>query len=132
MNPFYPAVARRAGHRCEYCHAPEVAFNFPFEVEHISPSALGGTPQDSNLALGCRSCNLHKSDNLFGRDPVDGAETRLFNPRLDAWEEHFGIELDNVLVGKTPVGRATVNRLQMNSHRQIAARKQWRILGIFP
>ena len=31
MNPHYPLVAERAGHRCEYCHAPEVIFNFPFE-----------------------------------------------------------------------------------------------------
>ena len=37
MNPQYAEVARRAGHRCEYCHAPEVIFNFPFEVEHILP-----------------------------------------------------------------------------------------------
>ena len=35
MNPRYSAVAERAGHRCEYCGAPEVVFNFPFEVEHI-------------------------------------------------------------------------------------------------
>ena len=38
MNPNYPFVAERACHRCEYCHAPEAIFNFPFEVEHIVPS----------------------------------------------------------------------------------------------
>jgi hypothetical protein len=32
MNPHYEVVALRAGHRCEYCHAPEAVFNFPFEV----------------------------------------------------------------------------------------------------
>lgn len=31
MNPFYTLVADRAAHRCEYCHAPELVFNFPFE-----------------------------------------------------------------------------------------------------
>jgi hypothetical protein len=35
MNPRYVQVALRAEHRCEYCHAPEVVFNFPFEVEHV-------------------------------------------------------------------------------------------------
>jgi hypothetical protein len=35
MNPKYAFVALRAGHRCEYCHAPEVVFNSLFEVEHI-------------------------------------------------------------------------------------------------
>lgn len=39
MNPHYPLVSRCAGHRCEYCRAPEAIFNFPFEVEHIVPSA---------------------------------------------------------------------------------------------
>ena len=31
MNPFYHLVADRAFHRCEYCHAPELVYNFPFE-----------------------------------------------------------------------------------------------------
>ena len=42
MNPLYPVVAERAVYRCEYCHAPEVVFNFPFEVEHTLPQARGG------------------------------------------------------------------------------------------
>jgi len=37
VNPYYRAIAQRANHRCEYCKAPEVVFNFPFEVEHIIP-----------------------------------------------------------------------------------------------
>jgi hypothetical protein len=51
MNPAYPEVASRAGHRCEYCHAPEVIFNFPFEVEHVIPIARGGSDALQNLAL---------------------------------------------------------------------------------
>ncbi|MDX2241996.1 MAG: hypothetical protein NW224_15025 [Leptolyngbyaceae cyanobacterium bins.302] len=37
MNPSYAAIAQRTNHRCEYCKAPEVVFNLPFEVEHIVP-----------------------------------------------------------------------------------------------
>ena len=37
LNPRYAPIAQRANHRCEYCKAPEVVFNFPFEVEHIIP-----------------------------------------------------------------------------------------------
>ena len=37
MNPHYPEVSHRAAHRCEYCHAPEAIFNFPFEVEYVIP-----------------------------------------------------------------------------------------------
>jgi hypothetical protein len=44
VNPHYPLVAERAAHRCEYCHAPEAIFNFPFEVEHIIPPLHGGRP----------------------------------------------------------------------------------------
>ena len=60
MNPHYVEIARRANHRCEYCQAPEVVFNFPFEVEHIIPLSRQGANDQTNLALACRSCNLRK------------------------------------------------------------------------
>ena len=62
MNARYPAIAERATYRCEYCHAPESIFNFPFEIEHIYPQARGGSDDLDNLALSCRACNLFKSD----------------------------------------------------------------------
>jgi hypothetical protein len=46
VNPHYQQVARRANHRCEYCHAPEAVFNFPFEVEHIIAVAHQGEEVD--------------------------------------------------------------------------------------
>jgi len=70
VNPHYPFVAERAGHRCEYCHAPEGIFNVPFEVDHILPLAKGGLDEETNRALACRACNLHKSDATGGFDPV--------------------------------------------------------------
>jgi hypothetical protein len=132
MNPRYSSVASRAVHRCEYCHAPEIAFNFTFEVEHVEPASRGGAPEDNNLALGCRSCNVYKASETTGRDPMNGAVVRLFNPRIDFWNEHFAVELDCSIVGKTHIARATIDRLRMNSLRQITARRQWRILQIFP
>ena len=48
MNPRYAQVALRAGHRCESCRAPEVVFNFPFEVEHIIPVSRGGLDTEFN------------------------------------------------------------------------------------
>ena len=47
----YPQVALRARLRCEYCRAPESVFNLEFEVEHIVPTARGGSDELSNLAL---------------------------------------------------------------------------------
>jgi hypothetical protein len=54
-------VAERAGHRCEYCGAPEAVFNFPFEVEHIIPPAQGGTDDASNRALACNTDSPQES-----------------------------------------------------------------------
>ncbi|MFM7923212.1 MAG: HNH endonuclease, partial [Planctomycetaceae bacterium] len=68
MNPRYALVSARAGHRCEYCHAPEAIFNFPFEVEHCVPPRQGGSDSADNWALACRSCNLFKSNALDGTD----------------------------------------------------------------
>ncbi|MGO9913686.1 MAG: HNH endonuclease [Isosphaeraceae bacterium] len=133
MNPLYPLVAQRAGHRCEYCRAPEAIFNLPFEVEHIVPTSREGPDDESNCALACRSCNLYKSDQVEGRDDVTQEVVRLFEPRRDRWHEHFRIERDTATVlGLTPTGRATVAALQMNRAVQLAARQQWMLLGLFP
>lgn len=133
MNPFYPAVARRAGHRCEYCRAPEVLFNLPFEVEHVVPTARGGADEEANLALACRSCNLLKSDHVAGVDPDTGEAVRLFNPRSDRWAQHFAADVESGEVrGLTPVGRATVERLRLNDPVQLTARQFWIRLRLFP
>jgi hypothetical protein len=133
MNPRYPAVARRAGHRCEYCRAPEVIFNFAFEVEHIVASTRGGLDDESNLALACRACNLYKSDRLAWVDADTGQEVHLFNPRCEIWETHFRVDAETgAVVGLTPNGRATVACLRMNQPEQVAARRRWALLGLFP
>ena len=133
MNPHYPLAAERAAHRCEYCRAPEAVFNFPFEVEHIVPPGRGGADDESNWALACRACNLHKSDCVEGIDPGTQAVVRLFHPRRDRWGEHFHAAAATVaIVGLTAVGRATVACLRMNSPVQLHARRQWARLKLFP
>src|SRR5438132_4033129 len=123
MNPLYPLVAARAGHRCEYCRAPEAIFNFPFEIEHVVPLGQHGQDHESNWALACRSCNLRKSNHLTGPDETTQNQERLFHPRLELWNHHFLIDRTGAIEGKTPTGRATVARLQMNTALQLEARK---------
>ena len=102
MNPYYTLVSDRANHRCEYCRAPEIVFNFPFEVEHIIPLYRGGTNDQTNLALACRACNLRKGISINGIDPESKTETSLFHPRQDNWNEHFQIETETGKInGKT-------------------------------
>jgi HNH endonuclease len=132
MNPLYPGVAHRAGHRCEYCHAPEAIFNFSFELEHAHPQSQQGSDEDSNLALARRACNLHKSDHVTGDDPATQSPVPLFNPRRDRWEEHFQVQATGEILGLTPIGRATVARLQMNTAVQLEARRLWMQLKLFP
>lgn len=122
----YRFVAERARRGCEYCLAPESLFNSPFEVEHIIPRKRGGTDDESNLALACRSCNSSKSQAISARDPLTGQADRLFNPRVDSWNEHFIVDLATAeIAGHTPVGRSTVVRLKLNGPHELRARRLW-------
>lgn len=133
MNLHYSVVARRAGHRCEYCHAPEAVFNFPFDVEHIVPKSQGGSDDESNLCLACRACNLRKSNRLAWRDEVSGVEIPLFHPREQRWSDHFTADLEaGEILGTTETGRATVACLDMNHPLQVTARQFWARLQLFP
>lgn len=109
--------------KCEYCHAPEVISNIAFEVDHIIPLSKNGLDVEQNWALCCRVCNLRKLAHVEGLDSVTQQQVRLFNPRIDDWHEHFTIQRDApfLLAGKTPIGRATVKRLEMNSPLQVRA-----------
>jgi hypothetical protein len=133
VNPHYQAVARRAGHRCEYCHAPEAVFNFPFEVEHVYPTSRGGADDESNLCLSCRACNLRKGSRLSFRDDLTGDDVPLFDPRAQRWQEHFTVDPESAEInGSTPAGRATVAGLDLNHPLQLLARQMWIRLRLFP
>jgi HNH endonuclease len=132
MNPHYPVVAHRAGHRCEYCHAPEAIFNFPFEVEHIIPLSRSGVDAESNLALACRSCNLFKADHITGFDEFSGSPVRLFHPRQDIWDQHFRVDASGTIDALSEIGRGTILRLRINEPSQLRAREKWIRAGLLP
>jgi hypothetical protein len=133
MNPHYAQVALRAGHRCEYCHAPQAVFNLPLEVEHIVPVCQGGDDTAANWALACRACNLHKAGHVHGSDPESQVVVRMFHPREDQWDDPFrAVTESGEIEGRTSIGRATVARLGMKSAAQVTARRQWMRLGLFP
>jgi hypothetical protein len=133
VNPYYTVVADRANHCCEYCRAPEVVFNFPFEVEHITPLCKQGADSEANLALACRSCNLRKGIRISGIDLSSNTEIRFFHPRQDSWNEHFRASTESGMIrGITLTGEITISHLAMNSLTQIAARQLWIHLGLFP
>ncbi len=133
MNPHYPTVARRAGHRCEYCRPPEAVFNFPFEVEHILPTSRGGTDEEANLCLACRACNVRKGDRVVAFDDLSGTEVPLFHPRRHRWSDHFHVDTESgELHSTTPIGRATIASLDLNHPLQLTARLMWIRLRLYP
>jgi len=133
MNPHYPEIASRANHYCEYCQAPEVVFNFPFEIEHIIPICKNGTNEPSNLSLSCRFCNLYKGIQVGEIFPNTEQVIRFFHPRMDKWDEHFQVNREiGEVIGLTPIGLVTAISLKMNGKTQIYARKLWISLGLFP
>ncbi len=125
MNPNHSFVSRRAVEKCEYCHAPEDTCGFPFEIDHFIPKSQGGSDTADNLVLACRSCNLFKA---FHQQGIlkESVSVRLFNPRVDEWDDHFRLAPETAeYVGLTDVGAGTINRLRMNSVFQLRARRFW-------
>lgn len=117
-------VRARAAGRCEYCGLPQALVPMVvFHVEHVVPRQHGGSDDPQNLALACFHCNLHKGPNLTGIDPETGRVVLLFDPRRDAWGEHFAM-VDALIVGRTPVGRATARVMSMNASTRIELRTE--------
>ena len=100
-------VRDRVGARYEYCRVPEQFFDEPFWIDHVTPEQHGGATTLENLAFCCMRCNRHKGPNLAGHDPVSNSGAFIFNPREEAWGDHFEWS-GAVIIGKTSTGRATV------------------------
>jgi hypothetical protein len=124
-------VRRRAVGRCEYCHLPEAHALTPFQIEHVVAKQHRGRDVLGNLAYACLRCNLHKGPNLTGIDPVSKKITRLFNPRRHKWARHFRRD-GAYLVGRTAVGRTTVDVLAMNDPERVALRQELLEQGLLP
>lgn len=116
-------VRERAGNLCEYCRLPQASYDLTFHVEHIIAQQHKQDDSLGNLALARDQCNLHKGTNLATIDQDSLEQVRLFNPRFDAWDEHFRLAGAEI-IGQTTIGRGTVRLLQMNSERRLRLRKQ--------
>lgn len=120
-------VRQRAADRCEYCHIPQAATPFiPFHVEHIiaRQHVNEGHDDRSGLSYACDRCNAFKGPNLSSIDPQTGDKVDVFNPRTDDWSDNFAISR-GMIIGLTPIGRATARLLNMNDSRRVELRLQW-------
>ena len=124
-------VESRAGHVCEYCliHANDVFVGC--QVDHIISEKHGGLTVSKNLALACSFCNRQKGSDVGSVDKVNGHFIRLFNPRTDAWNEHFRL-VGVRIAWRTPMGEATVRLLKLNAPLRIEERKILKRHGKYP
>ncbi|HZL38363.1 MAG TPA: HNH endonuclease signature motif containing protein [Tepidisphaeraceae bacterium] len=116
------AVKERSGGFCEYCRLPVSQTELTFSIDHVIARQHGGATQYENLAFCCGFCNRHKGPNIAGIDPESRKMVSIFNPRLQAWEDHFKWR-GAIAVGITPEGRATIAVLKINHRLQIIARR---------
>jgi hypothetical protein len=126
-------VAEMARYRCGYCQTQQVVIGIPLHIEHIIPLAAGGTSDEENLWLACSVCNNYKGVQTHGLDPETDEASPLFNPRIQAWADHFTWSDDSIeIIGLTPVGRATVQALKLNQPFMRCARRRWVMAGWHP
>jgi hypothetical protein len=103
------------------------------EVDHIQPESRGGHTVESNLCLACAGCNGFKGDAEEAVDPQTKQIVSLFNPRTEIWDSHFEWSPDGTrLIGRTAIGRATIERLRINRELVVEARKRWVKAGWHP
>ncbi|OIO90502.1 MAG: HNH endonuclease [Anaerolineae bacterium CG2_30_64_16] len=126
-------VAQRASGCCEYCRSQACFSPDPFSVEHIVPRSRGGTDELDNLALSCQGCNSRKYTDVDAIDPTTGERAPLYHPRRQKWTDHFAWSDDATLViGLTPTGRATVEKLQLNRSGLVNLRRVLQAIGRHP
>lgn len=111
-------VRKRAGYLCEYCHSPEKISTSRFTIDHLQPRSLGGSDNPDNLALACSRCNQRRYNFIVGQDVETSEILPLFNPRQQQWSDHFIWNANcTKILGTTPIGRATCERLDLNDER---------------
>lgn len=63
-------VLRRDGFRCYYCGARGTETGAGLTIDHVTPTALGGTDDPSNLVSSCGECNSGKASASLDSETV--------------------------------------------------------------
>ncbi|HEX5869300.1 MAG TPA: HNH endonuclease signature motif containing protein [Longimicrobium sp.] len=126
-------VVRRAGEICEYCLIHQDDAFFGCAVDHVVSEKHGGRTELDNLALSCALCNRRKGSDVASVVPETRRVVALFDPRADAWPEHFRLSEDVLTIHpRTDVGSATVRLLGFNDFHRQAERALLREEGRYP
>lgn len=126
-------VKERARYLCEYCLSPERFCTAYYEGDHITPSSAGGKDEFENFANTCGGCNNNKSNATHAVDPFTGQIVSLYNPRIHIWAEHFcWNDTYLVMIGTSPIGRATIKKLKLNREEVVNLRTVLLAVGVHP
>lgn len=110
---------------------PEWALLAGCEVDHVISRKHGGITDLSNLAFSCARCNRAKGTDVGSISRSTGAFVRLFNPRIERWQEHFTLEGAHI-VGLTEIGQVTIQLLRLNDEERIVERAVLQLIGEYP
>ena len=117
-------VAKRAENCCEYCKITEDISLYTFQIDHIISLKHGGKTVVENLAYSCFLCNNSKGSDVGTVFQPDMNFIRLFNPRIDIWDEHFTYE-DCIFHAKSLISEATIKVLKLNDIDRIIERSYY-------
>lgn len=84
-------ILRRDGFRCRACGASPSENPVELHVDHVTPVALGGSDDPSNLQTLCQACNLGKGSTSPDEDTVTGIATTEDEAReaVASYAEHL-------------------------------------------
>ncbi len=82
-------IIKQARNRCGYCLGEQRYILVPLEIDHLLPTAKGGTDDEDNLWLACPLCNVFKGTKTHGVDLQTRRKVSLYNPRKQHWKRHF-------------------------------------------
>ena len=104
----------------------------PHEPDHIFAVKHRGKTFESNLAWTCFVCNRAKGTDLASIDDLSGKIVRLYNPRIDLWEDHMELQSDGSVSAKSSIGWVAISLLKLNRPELLEIRKQLARLGRRP
>lgn len=96
-------VAERALFRCEYCRLFEIFSFYTFQIEHIISLKHSGKTIAKNLAYACPFCNVNIGSDIATVLEDTLQPIRIYNPRVDKWDDHFAIETSGLIIPKTDI-----------------------------
>ena len=91
--------------------------------KHVRPTA------EHNLCYACPPCNRAKGSDLT--TVINGKLVRLFNPRIDVWNEHFALDGPRIKA-RSRIGNGTISLLGINDSDRLEMRRILVLAGTYP